>query len=172
MRNLKINIISCNCFIVMLTLLYSGNTGFLLAAQNGHLNILEFLLTKGSSVDEKNDWGMIKLLFIYLSKIPLWLKLFTAFIYLSIHMSSYWLIIYKSIYTSFLSIYLSIYLIVFVYIQYIIIVFRWYWFHICSYLSIIYLYLSIHPSIIFSIYLFNCMCLYLIYNYCIQVLLV
>ena len=67
MRNLKINIISCNCFIVMLTLLYSGNTGFLLAAQNGHLNILEFLLTKGSSVDEKNKLGKIQLLYIYLS---------------------------------------------------------------------------------------------------------
>ena len=46
--------------------MYSGNTGFILAARNGHLNILEFLLTVGSTVDEKNDNGKIKLLlFIY-----------------------------------------------------------------------------------------------------------
>ena len=54
-----------------LALLYSDKTGFLEAARDGHLNILEFLLTKGASVDEKNIAGMIKLLFIYLSKIPL-----------------------------------------------------------------------------------------------------
>ena len=45
--------------------MYSGSTGSLLAARNGHLNILEFLLTKGSSVDEKDRYGKIKLLFIY-----------------------------------------------------------------------------------------------------------
>ena len=54
------------CSIVNLILLYSGSTGFILAARNGHLNILEFLLTVGSTVDEKNDNGKIKLLlFIY-----------------------------------------------------------------------------------------------------------
>ena len=57
--------------ILNLILLYSGDTAFILAAGNGHLNILEFLLTKGSSVDEKNNNGKIKLLFIYLSMIPL-----------------------------------------------------------------------------------------------------
>ena len=41
--------------------MYSGNTGFLEAAVNGHLNILEFLLTKGASVDEKNNAGMIQI---------------------------------------------------------------------------------------------------------------
>ena len=45
-----------------LTLMYSGNTCFIEAAKNGHLNILEFLLTKGSSVDEKNGGGKIQLL--------------------------------------------------------------------------------------------------------------
>ena len=35
-----------------LSFLYSENTGFILAARNDHLNILEFLLSKGSSVDE------------------------------------------------------------------------------------------------------------------------
>ena len=44
--------------------MYSGNTGFILAAGNGHLEILEFLLTKGASVDQKDRWGKIKLLFI------------------------------------------------------------------------------------------------------------
>ena len=44
--------------------MYSGNTGFLEAAGNGHLNILEFLLTKGASVDENNYGGKMKLLFI------------------------------------------------------------------------------------------------------------
>ena len=124
------------CSIVNLSLLYSDNTGFLEAAINGHLNILEFLLTKGASVDQKNisgkiqkdegdRYGKIQLLFIYLSMIPLWLKLFTAFIYLSIHLSSYRLIIYKFIYLSIhLFLYLSIYLIFCVCIQYNIIVFR------------------------------------------------
>ena len=42
--------------------MYSGNTGFILAAGHGHLKILEFLLTKGSSVDEKNEIGKIKFL--------------------------------------------------------------------------------------------------------------
>ena len=51
----------------MLTLLYSDETGFILAAGNGHLNILEFLLTKGSSVDQKNEDGKIQILTIYLS---------------------------------------------------------------------------------------------------------
>ena len=50
-----------------ITLLYSGDTGFILAAEKGHLNILEFLLTKGASVDEKNGLGKIQLLFICLS---------------------------------------------------------------------------------------------------------
>ena len=45
--------------------MYSENTGFILAAGNGYLNILEFLLTKGASVDEKNEDGKIKLLFIF-----------------------------------------------------------------------------------------------------------
>ena len=39
--------------------MYSGCTGFLLAAKNGHLKILEFLITKGSSVDEKDKYGKI-----------------------------------------------------------------------------------------------------------------
>ena len=51
--------------------MYSDETGFILAAGNGHLNILEFLLTKGSSVDQKDYDGKIKLLFIYLSMILL-----------------------------------------------------------------------------------------------------
>ena len=46
-----------------LSLLYSGNTGFLEAARKGHLNILEFLLTNGSSLNEKNSKGEIKLLY-------------------------------------------------------------------------------------------------------------
>ena len=50
--------------------MYSGNTGFILAARNGHLNILEFLLSKGASVDEKDTLGKIQLLFIYLSMTP------------------------------------------------------------------------------------------------------
>ena len=50
-----------------LALFYSDETGFILAAENGHLNILEFLLTKGSSVHEKNYRGKIKLFFICLS---------------------------------------------------------------------------------------------------------
>ena len=41
--------------------MYSGDTGFILAAEEGHLNILEFLLTKGFSVDEKDDrYGKIQ----------------------------------------------------------------------------------------------------------------
>ena len=43
-----------------ITLLYSGYTAFILAAKNGHLNIIEFLLNKGSSVKENNRWGKIK----------------------------------------------------------------------------------------------------------------
>ena len=42
-------------------LLYSGKTAFIEAAENGHLNILEFLLSKGFSVDWKNDsYGKIE----------------------------------------------------------------------------------------------------------------
>ena len=55
--------------------MYSDDTGFIMAAKKGHLNVLEFLLTKGSSVNEKNDMGMIHL---YLS------------IYLPIYLSIYW----------------------------------------------------------------------------------
>ena len=54
------------CSIVILISLYLGNTGFILAAGQGHLNILEFLLTKGASVDEKNRIGKMKP-FFYLS---------------------------------------------------------------------------------------------------------
>ena len=46
-------------------------SGFILAARNGHLEILEFLLSKGASVHEKDTLGKIKILFIYLSMIPL-----------------------------------------------------------------------------------------------------
>ena len=56
--------------------MYSDKTGFLEAARNGHLKILEFLLTNGSSVDEKNYWGKIQILPFYLSNY--------SFIYLSI----------------------------------------------------------------------------------------
>ena len=56
------------CSIVILILLYSGNTAFILAAGQGHLNILEFLLTKGSSVDEKNNDGKMKLFFIFINQ--------------------------------------------------------------------------------------------------------
>ena len=45
---------------------YLGNTGFIEAASNGHLEILEFLLTKGASIDEKNYDGKMELLYIYL----------------------------------------------------------------------------------------------------------
>ena len=48
-----------------LTLLYSENTGFLEAARYGYLDILEFLITKGSSVHEKNKKGKFKLQFIF-----------------------------------------------------------------------------------------------------------
>ena len=61
--------------------MYSGNTGFIEAARNGHLNILELLITKGASVDQKNEDGKIQLLS-----------------YLSIY-----LIIYLSFYQSFYS---------------------------------------------------------------------
>ena len=46
--------------------MYSGDTGFLMAAANGHLDSLEFLLTKGALVDEKNIYGKMKLLSINL----------------------------------------------------------------------------------------------------------
>ena len=52
--------------------MYLGNTGFIEAASNGHLEILEFLLTKGASVDEKNYDGKMKLLYIiYLTLIKI-----------------------------------------------------------------------------------------------------
>ena len=89
-------------YVFNIKLFYSGNTAFILAARYGHFNILEFLLSKGASADQKNDWGMIQL---YLS------------FYLSIHLLTY-LIIHLSFYSysflflsSNLYIYLSIYLI-------------------------------------------------------------
>ena len=53
-----------------LTLLYSEETGFILAARNGQLNILQFLITKGSSVDEKDINGkkqILHIIYIYVS---------------------------------------------------------------------------------------------------------
>ena len=86
-----------------LILLYSGDTGFMLAAMYGHLNILEFLLTKGSSVDEKNRDGKINLLFIFLSIYP------SSYLsnYPSFFLSSYPFLLLSNN----LSIYLSTYLI-------------------------------------------------------------
>ena len=49
--------------------MYLDNTGFVEAAGNGHLNILKFLLTKGASVHEKDNWGKRHILFIYLEKV-------------------------------------------------------------------------------------------------------
>ena len=46
--------------VLDILLLYSGRTGFILAARNGNLNILEFLLTKGASVDQKDRYGKIQ----------------------------------------------------------------------------------------------------------------
>ena len=54
-------------FSLNLILMYSGDTGFILAARWGHLNILEFLLTEGALVDEKNYMGKIQIS-IYLSR--------------------------------------------------------------------------------------------------------
>ena len=51
-----INIININ---IKLKLLYSGDTGFLEAVNYGQLNILEFLVTKGASVDDRNVLGKI-----------------------------------------------------------------------------------------------------------------
>ena len=71
--------------------MYSGilTTGLQEAARYGHLNILEFLLTKGFSVDEKNYQGKITLVFI------------NTFIYtyltILIHSLSFYLFIYLSI---------------------------------------------------------------------------
>ena len=55
--------------------MYSGNTGFILAARNGHLKIVEFLLTKGASVDENNISGKIQI------------SIFLTMIYLSMYLS-------------------------------------------------------------------------------------
>ena len=50
--------------------MYSGESAFTEAARKGHLNILKFLLTKGASVDQKNDDGKIQILPNYLFIYP------------------------------------------------------------------------------------------------------
>ena len=82
MENLKFLLLFS--FNLNLTLLYSDDNAFILAAANGHLNILEFLLIKEASVKERNDRGKIQIsiyIAVYLSN------------YLSIYFTIYLLII-------------------------------------------------------------------------------
>ena len=47
--------------LVLFTFMSSGEIGFIEAAGNGHLEILELLVTKGSLINQKNRSGKIKL---------------------------------------------------------------------------------------------------------------
>ena len=46
----------------------SGETALMLAAEEGHIKIVEYLITKNASLFKENDWGK-RVIFIYTSDI-------------------------------------------------------------------------------------------------------